>query len=209
MSRKETILVTGFGPFGEHKINASWECVRLLPTLNVEEEFGVKLVVKEVPVTYKYVSEHIPSFWKELDPMLVVHVGVSSLATGITLESRAHKSGYCRNDVEGDLPPGLECCTGKADVIQPLFNVHNVGKEAEKANIGIPICISSNAGRYLCEYIYYTSLNIDNLRTIFVHVPDLNKFSADQLAKGIKTLVGILIEEIRNSEVEKNAVQCI
>ena len=79
---------------------------------------------------------------------MVVHVGVSSIADGLTLESQAHKAGYCRNDVEGEIPPGLECCSGKADVIQPLFDVHHVGKLVEKSNIGIPVCISSNAGRW-------------------------------------------------------------
>ena len=60
--------------------------------------------------------------------------------------------------------------------------------------------------RYLCEYIYYTSLNIDNLRTIFIHVPELSKFSAGQLAKGIKTLLGILIQQIRDSLQNQNVI---
>jgi hypothetical protein len=65
----------------------------------------------------------------------------------LTLESQAHKAGYCRNDVEGEIPTGLEYCGGKADVIQPLFDIHYVRKQMEKANVGIPVCISSDAGR--------------------------------------------------------------
>jgi pyroglutamyl-peptidase len=52
--------------------------------------------------------------------------------------------------------------------------------------------------RYLCEFTYFTSLNIDNLRTIFIHVPMLNKpYSAADLAEGIKTVLRVLIQELR------------
>lgn len=52
--------------------------------------------------------------------------------------------------------------------------------------------------RYLCEFTYFMSLNIDNLRTIFIHVPMLNKpYSAADLAEGIKTVLRVLIQELR------------
>jgi hypothetical protein len=42
------------------------------------------------------------------------------------------------------------------------------------------------------------SLNIDNLRTIFIHVPVLNKpYSASEMAEGIKTVLRVLIQELR------------
>jgi pyroglutamyl-peptidase len=69
---EDTIVVTGFGPFGDHKINASWETVKLLPSMNVEEEFGVKLIIHEIPVAYEYVAEKVPSIWKAHNPMVYI-----------------------------------------------------------------------------------------------------------------------------------------
>jgi pyroglutamyl-peptidase len=80
-------------------------------------------------------------------PKLVVHVGVSSLATGLTLEQEAHKSGYCRSDIKGKLPPGNEASCGKTEVIRPLFDLEDVCKEVGNTKIGIPTFCSSNAGR--------------------------------------------------------------
>ena len=69
---EDTVIVTGFGPFGDHKINASWETVKLLPSLNIEEAFGVKLIIHEIPVTYDYVTENVPILWKAHNPMVCI-----------------------------------------------------------------------------------------------------------------------------------------
>jgi hypothetical protein len=74
-------------------------------------------------------------------------VGVSRLATGLTLEQQAHKSGYCQTDVEGKLPPRNEVSSGKTEVIRPLFDVKDVCKEVDSIKIGIPTFCSTNAGR--------------------------------------------------------------
>lgn len=60
----KTILVTGFGPFRDHLVNASWESVKLLP----DEIDDYKLVKKEIPVLYYDVETKIPAFWRELNP---------------------------------------------------------------------------------------------------------------------------------------------
>lgn len=68
---RDTVLVTGFGPFGRHKINASYEAVKLLSSLNLEEELGVRLVTLEIPVIYQTVQEMVPQLWKVYSPKVI------------------------------------------------------------------------------------------------------------------------------------------
>lgn len=65
-----TILVTGFGPFDKHVVNASWEAVKELQKLwiNSKEFPDVKLIIEEIPVSYSYVSTRIPQLWKKHSP---------------------------------------------------------------------------------------------------------------------------------------------
>lgn len=69
---KYTILVTGFGPFGDHVVNASWEAVKELPNLcaHSEEFSDITLITEQIPVSYNYVSTNIPMLWKKYDPIV-------------------------------------------------------------------------------------------------------------------------------------------
>lgn len=62
---KDVILVTGFGPFGEHKVNASWEAVKLLKKREID---NAEIVVEEIPVIYSYIEEQVPLLWKKYNP---------------------------------------------------------------------------------------------------------------------------------------------
>lgn len=62
---KPNVLVTGFGPFGEHKINASWEAVKLLPEYDLQ---GINLFIEEIEVAYTTVERKVPLLWKEINP---------------------------------------------------------------------------------------------------------------------------------------------
>lgn len=67
---KCTILVTGFGPFQDHEVNASWEAVKELQKLwtDSKEVSNVKLIIEEIPVLYSVVSTHVPQLWKKHNP---------------------------------------------------------------------------------------------------------------------------------------------
>lgn len=61
----DIVIVTGFGPFGEHKVNASWEAVKLLKKAKLD---NAAIVVEEIPVIYSHVHEKVPLLWKKYDP---------------------------------------------------------------------------------------------------------------------------------------------
>lgn len=70
VNKKYVALITGFGPFGNHVINASWEAVKELNKLcgNSQEMMDVEIIIKEIPVSYQDVAACIPKLWKEYKP---------------------------------------------------------------------------------------------------------------------------------------------
>ena len=52
---QDRVVVTGFGPFGVHKVNASWVAVQELKKKGLDDPF-VDLVVEEIKVDYHYVK---------------------------------------------------------------------------------------------------------------------------------------------------------
>lgn len=69
---KRTVLITGFGPFRGHAINASWEAVKLLPDLfkTHEKSSEVNLHIEEIQVAYKEVDEKIKTLWEKHKPFV-------------------------------------------------------------------------------------------------------------------------------------------
>ncbi|CAL1688542.1 unnamed protein product [Lasius platythorax] len=195
-----TILVTGFGPFDKHVVNASWEAVKELQKLWIDsKEFSdIELITKEIPVSYSYVSTQIPQLWKKHNPTIVLHVGVSHKAESLTIECHARSNGYDRFDVDKKCPneTSIECNVLKTGIdVKELCD--NVNKNCEKHECGA--CLSYDAGRYLCEYIFYQSLAVESTKTLFVHVPDFDKYSSTQTAKGLYDILCYLIRNLKYS----------
>ncbi|XP_060536331.1 pyroglutamyl-peptidase 1 [Cylas formicarius] len=195
----QNIVVTGFGPFGEHKVNASWEAVSLLP----EKLENFHLVKEQIPVVYKHVESKIPELWNKYNPKLIVHVGVSSYTSVVQLESCAHKSGYERRDIENCCPKnGAPCCAGD-ECIKTGIDVNKICERINKLG-QFRACRSDDPGRYLCEFIYYTSLNIDRNRSLFIHVPPLNKpYTSQQLAEVLAEVIKYALIQLEEIDTAK------
>uniref|UniRef100_A0A3P9AHZ8 Pyroglutamyl-peptidase I n=1 Tax=Esox lucius TaxID=8010 RepID=A0A3P9AHZ8_ESOLU len=183
----------GFQPFGEHTVNASWVAVQELERLGLGQ--SVDLHVCEVPVEYKTVQSLLPQLWKQHQPQLVVHVGVSGIATAVTLEKCGHNHGYKRVDNHGFCPDSQCCVDGAPDCIDSVIDMGLVCKKVNSSSLGVTVVVSEDAGRYLCDYTYYMSLYLGKGRSAFIHVPPLEKpYSAQDLGKALQAVVGEMLE---------------
>jgi len=197
---EDVIFVTGFGPFGTHTVNASWQAVCRLHESDLARQLGVQLVIEEVPVKYEYVLREIPKRWRELRPRLVVHVGVSSQTMSLQLERRSHNGPYERCDVMQAKPPE-HCCVPALPAAQELstrLDLELCCKVVAGSCATMDAETSEDAGRYLCDFIYHTSLSQDPARAVFVHVPPLGMpYTANQMAEALKVVICELYRQVK------------
>ena len=193
------VLVTGFGPFGRHAINASWEAVKELGKLGIEyKSKKVSLETREIPVVYDEVSSTVPGLHEEVNPRMCVHVGVSPY-TVMKLERCGRNKGYQMKDIYGRTPSSECCVSGGPDAITTRFDIDKVCQKFSLKQNDVRVLVSEDAGRYLCDFIYYTSLHTSKAPVLFVHVPELgNPYSASQLAHALRDLIQLLLEELNN-----------
>ncbi|XP_061653041.1 pyroglutamyl-peptidase 1-like [Phyllopteryx taeniolatus] len=204
MANKKKVIVTGFEPFGEHAVNSSWVAVQELERLGLDE--AVDLYVCEVPVEYQAVQSLLPSLWEQHLPQLVVHVGVSGLATTVTLEQCGHNKGYKRPDNCRFCPASQCCMEDGPDCISSLLDMDTVCERVNDSNVGVAVSVSKDAGRYLCDYTYYSSLFLGHGRCAFIHVPPLGKpYSSQQLGRALQAVVQEMLTllEVANTEEEE------
>lgn len=172
-------------------------------------------------------------------PDLIMHMGIASTRRHYSVETKAHRDSYHLSDVKGpsgyedgeklwkelDLPPVLE--PGLASEItdgessKPVDEtthprVHPHPPDSNFVAAWKSFCppdtdirLSTDAGRYLCEFIFYTSMAIalqerQDRNVVFFHVPALCEDEdialGREIALGlIKTLVTRWIDERDNS----------
>lgn len=135
-------------------------------------------------------------------PDIVIHIGMASTRHHYAVETRAHRDNYNVTDVdgqigleEGEIPwkaahlpevlqPGLNDTNGSDGTIAPSkTRVYSCPLDERLlvtwcANLTTPadVRLSNEAGRYLCEFIYYTSLAYAmqcgrDRNVVFLHVP--------------------------------------
>ena len=166
------LLITGYGPFRNYKVNPSWEAVKSL------QQVKDWIIVKEcATVEYSFVSKYLPEWISNHQPNVIIHVGVGSPDV-FKLETIAHNSEYTEPDVQNQVP-----LHGKCIDLETACSHLETQMDAECIleyckSLGIQhIQVSNDAGRYLCEFILYRSLyqiiQVDhlNIPVIFIHVP--------------------------------------
>jgi pyroglutamyl-peptidase len=119
-------------------------------------------------------AELMPGLYEKLQPHVMIHFGISQRATSFRIERFAHNRAALRQDADGALPSRpIISSEGPAryDTELPAAEI-----AAHLNTCGLPAASSRSAGSYLCNYLYYHSLDwarqqSDPRLVLFVHVP--------------------------------------
>jgi len=194
-----TILLTGFAPFGGETVNPSWEAVSMLP-----ERIGeCRLICQRLPVVYGKCGELLRETIRRTAPEIVIAVGVAGGRTAITPELLAvnyRMASLADND--GVQFNGEKIDPAGPDAIMTDLPVREMA-EALRAN-GFPSALSLSAGGYVCNDLYYALLSGQkegNYRGAFIHVPPESVLSAGRTAEGLLVCLSTVLEHTARKDI--------
>lgn len=163
------LLISGFEPFDNERINPSWEAVKLLP----EVVGDYRLTKICLPVVFGVAADELLRVADEISPDVIIAVGQAGGRAAVTPEMVGI------NLRHGKIPDNA----GKLATDEPImvggaaayFSTLPVRKMAEGVkNAGLPAEVSYSAGAYVCNDVLYTLLakTAENLTRVgFIHIP--------------------------------------
>lgn len=111
-------------------------------------------------------------------------------------------NGFCLSDFKGKTLPHPVLClenNGKCQALETKLNVEKITRVLNETHKPM-FEASCDVGKYLCGYIYLKSLDVDNQRSLFVHVPCINKpYSSQETAEGIIKIIEHCVMDLSES----------
>eukprot|EP00041_Stephanoeca_diplocostata_P013277 m.232576 g.232576 ORF g.232576 m.232576 type:complete len:336 (-) comp19280_c0_seq4:136-1143(-) len=204
------VLLTGFGPFGDFKVNPSWQ---IMKQFDGQRCGDLIMESVEIPVEYAAVDKFMETVRQEQldDIALAIHCGVGKPGA-VCLEQFARNGKYSRVDTSQKLPCGDmerkendKCAQDGPDMIETQIDLASVARACQEGNSGkdaVRIKLSTDAGLYLCEYIYYSSMHHLRIPSVFVHVPPVDEpYSSEAILDAIKQVIAKTVEEVCGTKV--------
>lgn len=167
------ILVTGFDPFGEDKINPAIESVKKLP----DGIKGVKIIKLEIPTVYMKSLEKIDEAIKEYNPDVILSIGQAGGRPDITVERVGiNVDDYRIKDNEGNQPIDTKIYDDGENAYFSNLPIKAIVENIRKNNI--PASISNTAGTFVCNHVLYgvqylLDKKYPNKKSGFIHIPFL------------------------------------
>ena len=167
------ILLTGFGPFPGVPTNPSgWLAETLAEQLPAPELHG-RIHVRIFPTEWQ-AAALLSDLCETLQPHVMIHFGVSEHTETFRIEHSAHNRTAPRADAEGALPASPVILVEGAGRLDTALPAAALARHL-KTN-GVAAVTSHSAGHYLCNFLYYHSLDWALRQSVpplvlFVHVP--------------------------------------
>lgn len=193
-----TVYITGFGPFGTVVYNPTSAICRWLQERQDEllHQHGIRtLGLETVEVSAEAARAKASAIALEMraqtGPACVIHMGVAVGIPRLHLECRAiNNANFIIPDARGWVAKEEPIVAGAPAHEYTALPLSELMCELRDA--GIECEISSSAGSYICNYIYFCSL-YEGSRTgvpvLFVHLPDFSTVPEEQQARAIEELL--------------------
>lgn len=194
----ETILLTGFGPFGDHARNSSGEGAELLHEEVLEVE-GFRLVSATLPVQLEQATAQLEELIAEHRPSAIVAAGIHADAQGpYQLELLAkNELHYEIPDIAGNMIRNAEVETAGPPQVVSTLPVAKIQLRLEAA--GFATELSEDAGRYLCNAVFYW-LARQETPAGFLHVPPTS--TPEDVARALRITANVTARRLVEERVE-------
>lgn len=173
------ILITGFGAFPGVAANASAGFSRavaetLLTQIATRSGQPIDVHCAELRVDWHTIHTQIAALYEQVQPALAIHIGVCTSANGLVVERQAHNACALEQDATGHLPLSEQLARDSNAVLKTHLPVNDL--VANVADGSVELSVSDDAGRYLCNAAYYTSLvqtaqQAQPGDAVFIHIP--------------------------------------
>lgn len=177
---KQTLLITGFDPFGGETINPAWEAVKLLP-----KEIGNFRVCKlQIPTVFGLAAQTVLETAETLHPDMILCIGQAGGRAAVTPERVAIDLRDARiPDNHGHQPTETPIVPDGPAAYFATVPVSRMARAIQDAEL--PGQVSNTAGTFVCNDTLYTLLHHyagTNVRVGFIHVPYLPQQGTPSLA---------------------------
>ena len=188
------ILITGFKPFNKQIINPTEEILKELPDSYKDNKISKLLL----DVVYDEDAKTIKNFLIAHPHDLVILMGEAGGRNNVCLEKFALNIKHATiPDNKGVLCINKEIIEGGNVAYKTNINLSN----ALKVALNKRLSISYNAGTFICNDIYYETLNYiytNNLNTkcVFIHFPFLEGQVSNKPFMKLEEMIDLLLKVI-------------
>ncbi|MCA1928579.1 pyroglutamyl-peptidase I [Rheinheimera sp.] len=168
----QTILLTGFEPFGGEQSNPSWLAAQQLDGYQLDHE--VRIVSRQLSCVFEKSQQELKTAIDELKPVLVLALGQAGGRTELCFEKVAINFIDARiADNAGQQPIDKLVVTEGPTAYFTTLPIKAMVNSLKQQ--GIPAAVSYTAGTYVCNTVFYALMHLlkdkPKVRAGFLHIP--------------------------------------
>ncbi|HEU4339267.1 MAG TPA: pyroglutamyl-peptidase I [Planctomycetota bacterium] len=163
------VLVTGFNPFGKHKINPTQRLAREADRRSVG---AAVLAGRVLPTEFRKCDRMIDQALRETRPDAVLMFGLAAGRKKFALECVALNVDHTETPDNAGRRPWRRPIDPRGPALLeatlPIDRLHGALRREK-----IPVSVSYHAGTYVCNHAFYSALRrAGRARVAFIHVPE-------------------------------------